>query len=552
MEEIRRQVAAARRRLVTQQFLGILPWALLVALGIAILGLVVPKIWVIHVASDVWVASWLGGAVGGGLVFAIAWTIAIRRQSLDAAIELDRRFGLKERVSSVLSLQSDELDSEAGQALLSDAVRRVESLEVREKFGISINSRALLPVLPALIAFALFLVPDAQDKVKAASSANAEIREQIKRSAQALKTRLAEKQKRVEESGLKDAEQIFKKLHQGLDEMSKNGDVDRQKALVKINDLAKELEQRRKALGDPEKMQKQFEGLKNIERGPAEKIADAMKDGNFEKAIEQLKQLQEKMEKGDLNEQEQKQLAQQLQQMQQKMQEMADNQREAKAELERQIQQKLADGDLEGAGKLQRKLDDLQQQDRQMQQMEKMADKLGQAAEAMQNGDMETAQSQLSEFSDQLQEMQSEMQQLASLDEMMDEIGDAKSAMNCEQCGGAGCEACQGGQFGQSGNGSSDQFGFGNGMGEGQGEGYRPEQETDTGVYESKVRGNPKAGEAVRVGDVIGVNKAGQTQESIKEEILSAIKNDSDPLSDQRLPKDQQEHVREYYKRFAE
>ncbi len=285
----------------------------------------------------------MGGAAAAGLFIAIGWTMAVSRQALDAAIELDRRFGLKERVSSVLSLPSDELATEAGQALLNDTVRRVESLEVREKFGISISSRALLPVLPVLIAFALILVPDAQDKAKAALSANAEIRDQIKRSAQELKARLAEKQKRVEESGLKDAEQIFKKLHQGLDEMSKQGEVDRQKALVKINDLAKDLEQRRKALGDPEKMQKQFEGLKNIERGPAEKIADAMKEGNFEKAIEQLKQLQEKMEKGDLNEQEQKQLAQQLEQMQNKMQEMVDAQREAKAELERQIQQKVAD-----------------------------------------------------------------------------------------------------------------------------------------------------------------------------------------------------------------
>ncbi|HRX78967.1 MAG TPA: hypothetical protein P5307_07880, partial [Pirellulaceae bacterium] len=66
------------------------------------------------------------------------------------------------------------------------------------------------------------------------------------------------------------------------------------------------------------------------------------------------------------------------------------------------------------------------------------------------------------------------------------------------------------------------------------------------------VRGNPKAGEAVRVGDAIGPNKAGLSQEGIKEQILSAVKNDSDPLSDQRLPKDQQEHVREYYKRFEE
>ena len=98
----------------------------------------------------------------------------------------------------------------------------------------------------------------------------------------------------------------------------------------------------------------------------------------------------------------------------------------------------------------------------------------------------------------------------------------------------------------------SDQFGFGNGMGEGQGGGYRPEQETDTGVYESKVRGNTKAGEAVRLGDAIGPNKAGLSQESMKEEILSAVKNDSDPLSDQRLPKEQQDHVREYYKQFED
>jgi hypothetical protein len=438
MEEIRRQVAAARRRLVMQQFLGILPWSLLIAMLIAVIGLMIPKIWIINVDSNVWFASWMGGAVAAGLFLAIGWTMAVRRQALDAAIELDRRFGLKERVSSVLSLQADELETEAGQALLSDAVRRVESLEVREKFGISISSRALLPMLPALVAFALILVPDAQDKAKAASSANAEIRDQIKRSTQELKARLAEKQKRVAESGLKDAEQLYKKLLLGLDEMSKDGEVDRKQALVKINDLAKELEQRRKDLGDPEKMQKQFEGLKNIERGPAEKIADAMKDGNFEKAIEQLKQLQEKMEKGDLNEQEQKQLAQQLEQMQNKMQEMVNAQREAKAELERQIQQKIANGDMEGAGKLQRKLDDLQQQDRQMQQLEQMANKLGQASEAMQNGDMQAAQSQLSEFADQLQDMQSEMQQLASLDEMMDEIGDAKSAMNCEECAGAG------------------------------------------------------------------------------------------------------------------
>ncbi len=552
MEELRRQVASARRRMNLQQFLGVLPWALLVALVVAVIGIAVPKIWVLPVDGQIWFTSWLVGAVGMGLILAVVWTFVRRRPALDAALEIDRRFGLKERVSSVLSLNSTELDTEVGQALLHDAMHRVEKLEVREKFAISVNTRALLPLLPALLAFGLMLLPDAQEKAKAAASVNPEVREQIQRSAEALQARLAKKREQAEASGLKDADQIFKRLQQGLDEVSKDSSVDRQKALIKINDLAKDLERRRQAIGDADKMRKQLEGLKNIERGPAESLAKAMKEGNFEKAVEQLQQLQDKLASGDLSPEEKEQLTKQLQQMQQKMQEMADAHQEAKAELERQIQQKMAAGDLEGAGKLQRKLDQLEQQDSQMQRIEQMACKLGECSEAMQNGDMKSAQAKLDEFSDQLQEMEADMQQLASIDELMDEIGDAKSAMNCEQCNGAGCASCQGGMGDFASNRSSDQFGSGDGIGDGQGAGYGPEQETETGVYESQVRGNPKAGEAVRVGDASGPNKAGVTQESLKTEILSSVKNEADPLSDQRLPKDQQDHVREYYKRFKQ
>jgi hypothetical protein len=417
--------------------MGVLPWALLIALVIAVIGLAIPKIWVLNVDSSIWMASWLGGAVGAGFLFAIVWTLIVRRQAMDAAIEIDRRFGLKERVSSALSLQSDELETDAGQALVSDAIRRVETIEVREEFGVSINARALLPLVPALLALVLVLVPDAQDKAKAAPSVNAAEREQIKKASQKLAERLRKKREKFEQAGLKDAEQI-KKLYQGIDELSKNGEVDRQKALVKINDLSKELAKRRQTLGDPDKMKKQFEGLKSIEQGPAEKVAKAMREGNFEEAMKELNDLAQKLKDGDLSKEDQQKLAQQLQQMQQKMQEMVDAQQAAKAELERQIEKKLAEGDLEAVSKLQRKLDQLKQQDQQMKQMQQMADQLGQASEALESGDMQAAQDQLSQFSDQLQEMQDQMQQLQSLDEIMDEIADAKDAMNCEDCAGAG------------------------------------------------------------------------------------------------------------------
>jgi hypothetical protein len=438
MEEIRRQVGVARRRMVTQQFISILPWALLVALVIAVVGLAIPKLWPLSVAGDVWTWSWLGGAVAAGLLFTFAGTFCYRSGAMDAAIELDRRFGLKERVSSALSLAPEELETEAGQALVSDATRRVGSLEVNEQFGVNASWRLLLPVLPALLALALVLVPDAEDKAKAASNIDAKKKEQVQRSAQDLKARLAKKRESLEQSGLKDAEDIFKKLHQGIDELSKDGNIDRKQALVKINDLQKQLDERRKALGDPEQMQKQFDGLKDLKRGPADQLAKAMKEGNFNEAMKQLQQMQDKLASGDLSEEEQKQLAEQLKQMKDKMEEMVNAQQEAKRQLEQQIREKMAQGDLEGAGELQQKLDQLEQQDRQMDKLQDMANKLGKASEALQNGDSQSAQSELSDFSDQLDEMRAEMEQLQTLNELMDEIASAKDSMNCEECAGGG------------------------------------------------------------------------------------------------------------------
>src|SRR5262245_4636513 len=104
MEEIKRQVGRARRRLVLQQFLRVIGWSLFTSLLLAAIGLAIPRIWVLDVQQQVWDWSWIGGGIGVGLVMAAVWTYVIRRTRLDAAIELDRRFGLKERVSSTLAL----------------------------------------------------------------------------------------------------------------------------------------------------------------------------------------------------------------------------------------------------------------------------------------------------------------------------------------------------------------------------------------------------------------------------------------------------------------
>ncbi len=555
MDLIRRQVAQARRRLLLQQFSAIAPWCLFTTLLLAAIALAVPKIWVLKLDPTIWLWSWIGGACGLGLLTGIVWTYVKRRDSIDAAMEIDRRFGLKERVSSAFSLQPDELNTEAGRALISDAMQRVEMIVVSERFGVATGWRPLLPLGTAVTAFIIaFFVPNAVDeKAQAAATTAAQQKQQIKTSAQELQKKLAKKKEEALKNGLKDAEELFKKLMTGIDDLEKKDDVDQKKALVKLNDLAKELAQRRDALGDKDKMKQQFEKLKNLEKGPAEKVSDALKEGNFEKAAEKLNELKEKLEKGELSAEEKKQLSQQLEQMKNKMQEMVDAHKEAKQELEQKIKQKIAEGDLEAVNQLQKQLDELQKSDKQMNRLESMAKKFGEAEKAMKEGDSQKAAAELAKLQKDLEAMQADMKQMESLQELMDQLTDAKDAMKCEKCDGEGCQECQGDgdQFGNmNSDNPSDQFNMGPGTNKGKGSGERDEQETKTSNYDSRVRATPKGGSAVRVGDAGGPNQSGKSTESITERIESGLNKDAEALTDQRLPRSQQDHVKEYYERL--
>ena len=84
------------------------------------------------------------------LIIAVIWTFLVRRNALDAAIELDRRFGLKERVSTSLALTTEDRESQIGRALLDDASRRVAQVRVSEQFVIAPGWRVMIPLAPII------------------------------------------------------------------------------------------------------------------------------------------------------------------------------------------------------------------------------------------------------------------------------------------------------------------------------------------------------------------------------------------------------------------
>ena len=83
-----------------------------------------------------------------GTLAAVAWTHLRRADAMEAAIEIDRRYGLRERVSSTYALRPEERETEIGQALVRDAQNRVERIEVREHFPLSASWRNFPSMIP--------------------------------------------------------------------------------------------------------------------------------------------------------------------------------------------------------------------------------------------------------------------------------------------------------------------------------------------------------------------------------------------------------------------
>lgn len=554
MNELQHQVRIAHRRLLVQQFFTILPWTLSAAMLIAAVGVLVPKLKPVPVLQPVWTWSWLAGGLVVGLIAAVAMTCFRRRDALQAAIEIDQRFGLKERVSSVLALTPDEQQTQAGQALLADAMRRVTKIDVREQFSVRPTRWTWVPAACGLLAFGLTLLSDAKPDPSSAQASASVVaaKKRVQNSTESLKKRLEERRKQALEKGLKDAGDAIEKLEQGLDSLAKRENVDRQKALVKLNDLAKEIQQKKEQMGDREEIQKQLSSLKDIKQGPADRMGKAIKDGDFKAAINELKQLQDQLEKGEMTSEQKEKLQQQMSDMKDKLQQLANAHEEAKREMQRQIDQKVAQGDREGAAKLQQKLDQMSRQDNQMKKMDEIAQKLGQCSQAMKQGQSQQAAAQMNDLASSLEEMQSEMEEMEMLEDAMDQLSQAKDSMNCSKCNGAGCSMCQGmGSMSMMG-GEGKGEGKGRGMGEGRGEGDRPESETDTNFYESQVRSEMGRGRAVVAGSAEGPNKAGQALEEIKAEMVAGQKSEEDPLTGQRLPKPQRQLTREYFDAFRE
>ena len=449
MQEINKAVSTAQRRLAIGQLFSILTWAAFISLLIAAVGVAIPKIW--HLGfletqnhKDAWVYSWTLSAIVIGFIVTAILTYRRLSSRLHVATEIDNRFGLKERVSSALAIDSQAAEGPVEKALIKDAQQRVETIEVAERFELRPRWSGLLPLIPmAIIALLLFL-PDAQAQASSAESDEALDREKVKIKVEAFKKKIEQAREQIEAKGLADASEDVKAIAEKFDKLNSDNLQNKKQALVKINDIKKEIEERQKSIGDSKSFRDNLNKLKDTGKGVAKKIGDALAEGKFEDADKAIKELAKKLKEGKLTDAEAKKVANQLKELADKMQQAAEQRQKKIEDLQKQIDQAVKDGDLDKAAKLQQQKETAEQNDKQQQNLDNIANKLQEAAEAMKNGDpqqmkdaMQQAAKAMEDMGEDLQDLQQQMEDMENLQDMEDMIDQLKQPGEGE-CEGEG------------------------------------------------------------------------------------------------------------------
>ena len=448
MDKIRQQVANASRRLFFQAWLNWLNWAVLGCFSIAFILLLLPKLieweglperWVMYCWSAAGVLSLFGAT-------AIAWWK--RPSALNAAVEIDRRYSLQERCSSVLAIDavdSKALETGVGQALIRDAENQLERIDLRDHFPVRPAPQWAWVALPLAACAALSSVPDAISAQRATVRTSKQDRVvAVKNATDPILKALQKRIEQAEETGDQEAADAFKRLEGQVQKLQKGQDPDPKKVIADLNEIKKELQQKRDTFGDSESFKESLESLKDLDRGPGESMAKAMQEGDFGKAKDEIAQLAAKMAEGKLDPEQTKQLQNQMQKLREAMKESQEKRKDLIAEAKRELQDAEREGNTQKVARLRKELEKLESSTRSSQAMEKLERQMGALEKSLESGDKQAALDAMDSMQEQFEKLELDQKAADDLESMIQEINDAKESSKCTECNGEGCEQCQG------------------------------------------------------------------------------------------------------------
>lgn len=555
MTSLIHQIRSAQRRLWFNRWLGCLAWS--VAVG----GFAYAAVVLIQRLFDLPIPlSYVGlGLAVTTLLLSIIWTVAMREGALVAAAALDQAAGLRERLSSGhLCTGSDD---PFAKAVVVDAERIASSVTARQHIRLQVPGALAAGVGSLVLAALMFLITPglllSDETVEAQQQ-----EESVRQARVAVKREMKEIKDIVEATpALDDLKDEAAKLDMKSGGLLRKPEDLRYEAAKKIDNLAdavkrKQDDSKYDALRD---MRKRLRTLKSpsSEESPTQKLTQALQQGDFKEAKEEVEALQEQL--ATLKKEEDQaaidklskqldDLAKQLEKLdsEKKLEEKLEQAGIKKEDVDRALES-LKKKDLEQIQKSlqqkgmdQKSAEQLAKQIKQSQGAGSMAKQLAQAmktaSQAAASGQQGQAAAGLSSAGEQLGQLEQLEQEMNQLDSTLSDLQQARNDM------GKG-----GGQCNGDGDGKKD--GPRNGMGKkGRGRGgLAPEEQTD--VAFKVERGKVKTTKGAIIGQFLvdGEQVKGEVTTDFVNLMTAAEHDASDRISRDRIPRQYQKEVKSYF-----
>jgi hypothetical protein len=536
VKEFDRPISRVWRRMRFQRFLAALVWCWCVCLALTAVAIAVEKLTQRNIPG----ADWVPFAVAGGLGVLVAAVIASLTgpSRVDAAVAIDQKFHLNERLSTTLTLPVELRESSAGRALVTDTLKHINGLDIPSKFGLRLPRLAWVPLIPGALAVAMLFVQDFHNTVKASSSAAADPlkKEVVINKANALKKKVSEARKDLDKNQYSETDKILGQIEKAADKLAQSPPQEKDKAMVELNKLTDALKERQKQLGSTDAINRQLQQLKEMaSNGPADDFAKDMAKGDFDKAAQELKKLQEKLAAGKMTEKDKEDLKTQLADMKQQLEKLANLEQRKK-----QLEEARKNGGL-SKEQYEQQMAKLNEQAKDLAKLQKLANQLGAAQEALKKGDTKKAAEAMGMGEKELNQLAQQAKELESLEGAMADLQDAKNGMANDGMNQIGNQIEGMNKLGNMRN--------GNGMGgRGRGAGDRGEAPDDTRSYNTKVRAELQKGKALLVGEgPKGKQLKGISMLDVQGETEAAGAAAAEALSNQKIPKNVQKHVTGYF-----
>jgi hypothetical protein len=603
MDQVRRVVSLASRRLLINDFLQRASIALAIGIALIILARIAERVLGL---SEAFAGRWttiFGVVASVALLAAFIASYVTRKRTIAVAQEVDERAGLRESLSTALYMEqaaSTGADPWA-KAMVETAATTAARVSVPVIVPIQGPRAWPAPFLAALAGLVVWYAVPKYDLLK--REAKAQAAKQQQQELVTVKAEVAQAKDKLKEMLARATPELL----EGLSDPQGNeqGKIDendpeavRRAAVRELTELTQRLDDAKlseKALAS-EALREQLEQLKTPGPGPLDQFSRSLAKGDFSAAKDALDQVAKDMEDGQLSPEKAQQAKQQLENLAKQVQELVKDQKELTQKLQQQgLDQKTAQdlakkaGDpsaLEEALSKMPGLNDQQKND--LVKMAKAAQKANQACENMSQSMSKAAQGMsqeglqnqgnqgMEDLRNQLSESEMTSQDMENLEAAMSEakkqLGEMSKQLpgadgQCKNPGdGEGDKPGQGGegeggegqgqdgtgegQIGKWREGDSSRRGSGSG-GAGQGQGRGPEAEPADFELDKK-RGNVKSQKGAIIGSrlVYGEQIKGESVIEFAEAVEQGEQAAAEGIEAMRVPKEMENAVKAYFGRL--